>query len=56
MTTSFGSVRVKNSEGFGVKRRKAEYEDLARIARETGLPLAEIREKIGDEIRRDKED
>jgi len=56
VTTSFGSVRVKNSEGFGVKRRKAEYEDLARIARETGLPLAEIREKIGDEIRRDKED
>ena len=56
VTTSFGSVRVKNSEGFGVKRRKAEYEDLARIARETGLPMAEIRERVEDEIRRDKED
>jgi uncharacterized protein (DUF111 family) len=49
-------VRVKKSEGFGVKRRKAEYEDLARIARETGLPMAEIRERVEDEIRRDKED
>ena len=54
--TSFGPVRVKYSEGFGVKRRKAEYEDLARIARETGLPMAEIRERVEDEIRRNKED
>ena len=27
-----------------------------RIARETGLPMAEIRERVEDEIRRDKED
>lgn len=30
-----GSVRIKRSEGWGVVREKAEYEDLARIARET---------------------
>ena len=42
MTTPFGDVRVKVSEGYGVTRRKVEYEDLARIARETGLSLDEI--------------
>ena len=37
--TNFGPVRIKKAEGFGVERQKYEYEDLARIARETGLPL-----------------
>ena len=30
-----GTVRIKCSEGWGVRREKAEYEDLARIARNT---------------------
>lgn len=34
--TPQGPVRIKRSEGWGVVREKAEYEDLARIARETG--------------------
>lgn len=45
--TAFGPVNVKVSEGWGVVRRKAEYEDLARIAREKGLGLEEIRGKLG---------
>ena len=37
--TEAGSVRVKIAEGFGVRREKPEYEDLARIARERGISL-----------------
>ncbi len=44
--TELGEVRFKVSEGWGVTRRKAEYEDLARIARETGLSLEEVREAV----------
>ena len=41
--TPFGEVRVKRSEGFGAAREKYEYEDLARIADERGISLAELR-------------
>ena len=34
------------AEGFGVKREKAEFDDLARIARETGRSLREVRAEI----------
>ncbi len=44
--TAHGPVRVKVSEGYGVVRRKAEYEDLARIARETGMGLEEARRLV----------
>lgn len=40
--TQDGSVRVKESRGYGVTRRKAEYDDLAEIARKTGRPIADI--------------
>ncbi len=42
--TAAGAVRVKESAGYGVRRRKCEYEDLARIAREKGISLREARE------------
>lgn len=41
--TPWGSVRVKRSCGYGVSREKTEYEDLARIARERGLTLEQVR-------------
>lgn len=41
-----GTVRVKRAEGCGVERGKPEYEDLARIAREKGLSLAEVRAAV----------
>lgn len=42
VATPDGAVRVKESRGWGVVRQKAEYEDLARIARETGRSLADV--------------
>ena len=39
--TEAGPIRVKTAEGFGVRREKPEYEDLARIARERGISLRE---------------
>lgn len=45
-STSFGPVRVKNAEGWGVKREKFEFEDLAAFARENDLSLAEVRERL----------
>ena len=44
--TSYGAVRVKTSTGYGVTRKKLEYEDLARIAKEEGLSIEEVRDKI----------
>ena len=41
--TPYGPVKRKTSAGYGVERAKYEYEDLARIARERGLTLAEVR-------------
>lgn len=41
--TEYGAVRIKKAEGYGVKRSKAEYEDLAKLARENDTTIAEIR-------------
>ena len=43
--TALGAVRCKVSEGYGVVRRKFEYDDLARLARETGCSLEAVLEK-----------
>jgi len=44
--TPWGPVRIKRSEGFGVTREKAEYEDLKEIAGKENLTLREVREAI----------
>ena len=44
--TPFGPVRVKRVSGWGVAREKYEYDDLARIAKEQGLSIAQVREQI----------
>ncbi len=41
--TPYGEVRVKRTSGYGVTREKAEYDDLARIAREQEISLSEAR-------------
>jgi len=41
--TPCGPVRVKRAEGYGVRREKAEYEDLAAAARREQMPLREVR-------------
>ena len=48
--TSLGSVRVKISSGYGVTRKKVEYEDLARLAKEKGIPLSEAEEIIHKDL------
>ena len=44
--TDHGSVRIKTSEGYGIRREKAEYDDCARIARETGRSLDEVKKIV----------
>ena len=40
--TPYGPVRQKIATGYGVERRKYEYEDLAKLARENGLSLKDV--------------
>lgn len=40
--TPYGTVHRKESSGYGVSRAKYEYEDIARIAREQGMSVAEV--------------
>ena len=46
--TPDGEIRVKESSGWGVLRRKAEFEDLSRIARQTGKSIAEVLDTISE--------
>ena len=50
LDTPYGPVRIKEVSGYGVKRSKAEYEDLARIAKEQGISIAEARKLISELI------
>lgn len=43
----YGPAQVKVSEGGGVRRVKAEFDDLASLARQEGLSLWEVRRKYG---------
>ena len=44
--TAFGPVRRKRAAGYGVERTKWEYDDLARIAREQGMTLEDVRKVL----------
>ena len=44
--TPYGRVRCKEVSGYGVKRHKFEYEDLARIAKECSISISEARELL----------
>lgn len=46
LDTPYGSVRYKRSYGYGVERRKYEYDDLARIAKEQNISIAEAESLI----------
>ena len=45
----WGPVRVKMSEAHGRAGVRPEHDDVARIARETGIAYAEVRDRIVDE-------
>ena len=47
--TEAGPVELKSSFGWGVRREKPEYEDLARIAREHGLSLRQAAALLNDQ-------
>lgn len=40
--TPFGTIRLKHYTGYGIEKVKPEYQDVARLARETGRPYDEI--------------
>ena len=46
LETEAGKVRCKISSGYGVSRRKFEYDDIAAIAKAEGKSIREIRERI----------
>lgn len=48
--TKYGAVRLKESAGWGVTRRKAAYEDVARIAREREIPFSDAASRVMEEI------
>ena len=40
--TIYGNIRYKQSVGYGVERKKYEYEDLNRVAKENHLSIEEV--------------
>ena len=44
--TALGQVRTKRSSGYGTEKEKLEFEDIARIADETGQSLFEVRKAL----------
>lgn len=48
ISTSCGDIRLKEAQGYGVKRMKAEYDDLVKIAKERQISLAEAAELLDE--------
>jgi uncharacterized protein (TIGR00299 family) protein len=44
--TPCGNIRIKTGEGFGIKKSKPEFEDIAKIARMKNKTFDEIKKKI----------
>lgn len=47
--TPFGIIHRKDAVGFGVKKSKYEYEDLARVAREKECSIGDVKKALGNE-------
>jgi uncharacterized protein (TIGR00299 family) protein len=47
VATPYGPVRVKTARVAGQTRRTLEYDDVLRIAREHGMPVAEVARVVG---------
>ena len=50
LETPYGTIRRKDSIGYGVCRSKLEYDDLAAIARERGISMEEAAELVRDSL------
>jgi len=44
--TEFGDVRIKVSEGYGVRKWKPEHDDLVKLASENNVTIEKIREAV----------
>ena len=42
VSTELGDIRLKTSSGFGVERKKYEYDDLTKIAKENNLSIEDV--------------
>ena len=52
--TEYGPVRLKQAEGMGTSRCKAEYEDLAEIARSRQVSLETVRQAVQKAVQKDE--
>ena len=52
MQTQWGPVRVKTAGGFGVTHVKPEFEDVAALAREHGLPYETVVEAAMEQAKK----
>lgn len=50
INTRLGTVSKKVSEGYGVKKEKIEFSDVARIAKEKNMSTHNVRKLISDEV------
>ena len=50
LNTPLGQVREKRVSGYGISRSKLEYDDIVKIARNTGMSIKEVKDAIGGEI------
>lgn len=48
--SSYGPVTIKQNEGYGVCRRKPEYEDLAKIARSQDISFLDLSQEISSSL------
>ena len=46
LDSPYGPIRTKISEGYGVHRCKAEYEDLAAAAKKAGVSIRQVRDSL----------
>ncbi|SHK01074.1 hypothetical protein SAMN02745248_01568 [Hathewaya proteolytica DSM 3090] len=52
VTCEYGHINVKKSIGWGVSREKAEYDDMAAIAREKDISISEVRKTVDSAIKK----
>ena len=48
--TPYGPVRCKISYGYGVERRKYEYDDITKIAKEKGMSIREVEHIVNNSL------
>jgi uncharacterized protein (DUF111 family) len=47
--TPFGEIRIKTGEGYGIKKSKAEYEDIAKAALLNNVPFKDVDDAVKDQ-------